>query len=351
MKSAYPVQVNTLFDQVRWRDPISGLTLEPIISARTPTGVPLCGALRVSGSRYGYPIVDSVARLTPELAHRHRDWLSPLGLEPPVHPETAAVAFQSEATVESFGFEWTWNSAMRSEADLRWRVADRFRVDPTEFAGKVTLDAGAGAGDQSGWLLEQGARVASIDLSSAIDVVAAKFRLHPGWVGVQGDITALPFADNQFDVVYCEGVIQHTRNSALAVRELCRVLRAEGTVLATHYGKPNRLLGRLKQAYVGALRHRLSRLERYKLLLLTGHLAALAYVPVLGRLVRLSGTAAHYNLMPDFKTTWTNTFDSYGNHAYQRFVTPEEFWGYFQQAGAFERLYSDGTLVVARKTG
>jgi len=49
-----------------------------------------------------------------------------------------------------------------------------------------------------------------------------------------------------------------------------------GRILATHYGKSTRLLGRLKSSLMTAIRHRLSRWERYKLLWLTGNLAASA---------------------------------------------------------------------------
>jgi ubiquinone/menaquinone biosynthesis C-methylase UbiE len=342
---------SVLFDRLRWQDPLSGLPLEPIIAARTPAGVPICGALRVAGTGYGYPIVDCVARLTPELAERYRDWLEPMGLEPPSLPGGTGAYFQVEATVDSFGFQWTWNSAMRSERDLRWRVASRFQMNPSDFAGKILLDAGAGAGDQSRWLLQQGAQVVSIDLSSAIEVVARKLRLCASWVGVQGDITALPFAGSQFEVVYCEGVIPFTRDSALTVRELCRMLRSGGIILATHYAQPTRLRGRLKLACVTPLRNRLSRCERYQLLLLTGNMAALSYIPILGKLLRAIGTAIHSDLMPDFRTTWTNTFDFYGDHAYQRYVPAEEFWEYFRQAGNLERVASQHGLVVARKTG
>jgi len=214
-----------LFDRLQWRDPINGSVLEPIVTARTPAGVPICGALRRQGTSYAYPIVDCIARLTPDLAYRYAEWLKPLGFQPPPMPKDVQASFQPESTVESFGFQWAWNSTMRTEADLRWRVAERFKVQPSDFSGKIVLDAGCGACDQSRWLLDQGAQVVSVDLSAAIEVVANKLRLRSGWVGVQGDITALPFADNQFDVVYCEGVIQHTRDSALTVRELCRTLR------------------------------------------------------------------------------------------------------------------------------
>jgi ubiquinone/menaquinone biosynthesis C-methylase UbiE len=346
-----------LFDRIFWRDPVSGLPLEPIVTARTPAGVPICGALRVAGSSFGYPIVDCVARLTPELASRHRSWLSQLGLDPPVGSPDAPVSFQPEASVESFGWQWAWNSAMRSEDDLRMRVADRFGIDPKDFRGVTVLDAGAGAGDQSRFLLEHGAEVVSIDLSAAIEVVARKLRMRAEWVGVQGDITAMPFGSDQFDIGYCEGVIQHTRDSAGTVGELCRVVKVGGRILATHYVRlaAKTVYGRLKrkltQGYFEFLRARLSRMERYKLQLLTGNLTALSYVPVLGYLLRRTGTAIHYGLMPDFKTTWTNTLDYYGGHEHQRYVTPEEFLGYFAHGKRMELIFKDVGVVVARKLG
>ena len=336
-----------LFDRIRWSDPVSGAPLEPLILARTPAGVPICGALRVSGTSQGYPIVDCVARLTPQLARRHGAWLSALDLEPPSTDDPRA-DFQDEASVESFGFQWTWRGDMRSEADLLWRVARQFRVEPSHFAGRLVLDAGAGAGDQSRWMLRQGADVLSVDLSSAIEVVASKLRLEAGWFGVQGDVTALPFVDDLFDIAYCEGVIQHTRDSAATVAELKRVISPGGLILATHYERPSRLRARVKLAWMSLLRRRLSPLDRYTLLLVTGNLAALAGLPLLGRALRLSGTALHYELMGDFKTTWTNTFDYYGGHEHQRHISGEEFWRYFDEVGGLEEIYRSGGRVVAR---
>ena len=324
-----------VFDLIRWRDPISQARLLPIVTARTPAGVPICGALRIEGTALGYPIVDCVARLTPELAHRYRPWLSQLGLSPPSADPSGNV-YQVESTVESFGWQWTWNNQMRSEADLRMRVAEKFGIAPQYFAGKLVADMGAGAGDQSSYLLRQGAAVISVDLSSAIEVVSAKLRMHSAWFGVQGDITILPMEAEQFDCVYCEGVIQHTRDSRLAVRELTRVVRTGGDVLAAHYlrTEPTSAWGWAKRKVslrvYELARSRLSRLERFKLLLVTGNLAALSYVPLLGSLIRKTALAIYYDLMPDFKTTWTNTFDYYGNHMYQRFLSAEDFSALFK---------------------
>src|SRR6266481_1013761 len=100
----------SLFDTLLWRDPISGVPLEPIVSARTPAGVPIGGALRVQGTESGYPIIDCVVRLTPELAESHRDWLRMYSLKPPPVCEKQS-NFQLTASVDSFGWQWTWNSS------------------------------------------------------------------------------------------------------------------------------------------------------------------------------------------------------------------------------------------------
>jgi ubiquinone/menaquinone biosynthesis C-methylase UbiE len=329
-----------VFDTLHWIDPISRGELQPIITARTPAGVPQTGVLR-AGNR-GYPIVDCVARLTPESAFKYRAWLQPFNLEPPVGGD-----LQSQDSVESFGFQWNWCAEMRSDEDLRWRIADRFQINADNFAGKTVLDAGAGAGDQSRWLIDHGASVVSVDLSSAIDVVASKLRMNPHWFGVQGDITNLPFRSDQFDIVYSEGVIQHTRDSQQAISELCRVLAKGGLVLAAHYiDRSHTLFHRMRGRYIEQLRKILSSQPRYRLLLITGNLAALGYLPILGKFLRLSNTCIHSLLQPDFKTTWVNTFDAYGNHMFQSVITQDEFEGYFH---GVDRVMSAPGIVVARK--
>ena len=121
----------TLFDRVKWRDPTTGQSLEPIVSDRTPAGVPISGALRLPGTSYAYPIVDCIARMTTELAHRYGEWLAKLGFEPP--PLEHSEEYQPETTVDSFGWQWTWNSTPRTDEDLKMRVADKFKIDLKEL--------------------------------------------------------------------------------------------------------------------------------------------------------------------------------------------------------------------------
>jgi len=91
-------------------------------------------------------------------------------------------------------------------------------------------------------------------------------------------------------------------------------------------------------------------MDRFKLLLTTGNLAPLAYAPILGRLIRAAGTALYYDLMPEFRTMWTNTYQYYGGHGFQRLITAEEFGSYFEQAGSVTLDKSENGVVVARRT-
>lgn len=59
-----------------------------------------------------------------------------------------------------------------------------------------------------------------------LDYVTAD--LHSPIVDVKADICHLPFADNAFDVILCNHVLEHIPDDAKAMRELYRVLRPGG---------------------------------------------------------------------------------------------------------------------------
>jgi ubiquinone/menaquinone biosynthesis C-methylase UbiE len=344
-----PYQKNThLFDQLPWFDPWSKRTLLPTVAARDFSGRPLSGALVIEGTNLGYPIVHGVPRLTPELAHQYAHWLEMFDLVPPPLPEKTEVNFQDQQSIASFGFQWNWDDEPRTEADLRWRVAERHGLTGKEFQGLDILDAGAGAGDQSRWLLQHGARsVVSVDLSGAIDVAHRKLEKYVNWLGVQGDITALPFSEPCFNYVYCEGVIQHTRDSKLTVAELLRVLAAGGRGVATHYVLPKSFRSKVQFKIRNTLRKRFSQLEPERLLLLSGVLALATYVPIFGYF--FGRTFAVINpRMPFLKATWSCTYDSYGSHAFQRHIHPDEFRSYFLDPDVDAHFSPDGGILFKK---
>jgi len=94
--------------------------------------------------------------------------------------------------------------------------------------GLRVLDAGCGPGGNSAWLAPQ-SEVVGIDASpEAIRLMNA----------VQGDIAALPFPDESFDLVLALTVLYLIEDDALATRELARVLRPGGAALLIEPANP-----------------------------------------------------------------------------------------------------------------
>ena len=137
----------------------------------------------------------------------------------------------------------------------RYEVAKRLRLVFDEglgdlnVAGRELLDAGCGTGLFSQVATERGARVTSLDVG---DALLAQVARKCNSVRVVGDVTAMPFDPDSFDVVICTEVIEHTLDPERAVAELARVLRPGGRLVVT---TPNRAW-RWSVTVAGALRLR-----------------------------------------------------------------------------------------------
>lgn len=99
--------------------------------------------------------------------------------------------------------------------------------------GQRLLDAGCGTGDVARELaaaVAPGGAVVALDRSEAT-LAAARERHQGGEISyVAGDIGALDLADESFDGVWCERVLQHVDDPGRAIAELARVTRTGGRV-------------------------------------------------------------------------------------------------------------------------
>jgi len=109
-----------------------------------------------------------------------------------------------------------------------------------EFAGARLLEVGCGMGTDLLQFARGGARVTGVDLTARSIEIS---RQHLAVYEESGDFAItdgenLPFADESFDVVYSNGVLHHTPDTAGAVREVHRVLRPAGQarVMLYHRG-------------------------------------------------------------------------------------------------------------------
>jgi SAM-dependent methyltransferase len=103
------------------------------------------------------------------------------------------------------------------------------------------LNAGAGAGSLTASLLGRGYRVTSVDMSEPFLERLRAITAERGGDGSEvawADLTRLPFPDGSFDGVVCGEVLEHIPDDAAAIRELRRVLRPGGVLVATVPANP-----------------------------------------------------------------------------------------------------------------
>ncbi len=127
----------------------------------------------------------------------------------------------------------------RYNAYRKWYVAGQHAEDwlvgwlRRHAAGKDILDLACGEGDMSIRAAKAGGRVTGIDLSS-VSIEMARRKARSAGVSAEfmvADAENTGFPDQTFDIVICAGVLHHMDFSK-AYREIARVLRRDGTVIA-----------------------------------------------------------------------------------------------------------------------
>lgn len=117
---------------------------------------------------------------------------------------------------------------------------ERNGLDRNMFAGKRCLDAGCGNGRGSLFMLLGGAEhVSSLDFSHKNIESTTRFLTEFGYTNFtarQATLEDIPFADQSFDFVWCNGVVMHTQNPNRCLSELARVLKTGGGAWLYIYG-------------------------------------------------------------------------------------------------------------------
>lgn len=147
---------------------------------------------------------------------------------------------EDEAYVSAFGLQWLMHAKTQLDSHTglsitRGRLLRMFGPLYSKLDSKVILEAGCGAGRFTEILLENNSLITSLDLS--VSVLAnhenngkkANLRI------VRASITALPFDEGQYDIVFCPGVVQHTPNPTESIIALFKELKPGGWLVFDQY--------------------------------------------------------------------------------------------------------------------
>jgi len=103
-------------------------------------------------------------------------------------------------------------------------------------SGTHVLDIGCGAGHSSALIQEAGATVVGVDAAQGmVDYANAAF---DGVDFQVGGLEELAFEDDEFDVVFAANSVQYAADLGTALRELARVCRPGGSIVAGLFGPP-----------------------------------------------------------------------------------------------------------------
>jgi len=129
------------------------------------------------------------------------------------------------------------NRVMTMGLDMRWR---RLTAQAVVRPGDTVLDAACGTGDLAIADRKAGAaKVTGLDFSEQM-LARARRKAPLEWV--QGDLLALPFADDSYDAATVGFGVRNVENLELALTELHRVLRPGGRLAILEITTPRGVL-------------------------------------------------------------------------------------------------------------
>ena len=112
-----------------------------------------------------------------------------------------------------------------------YRIEEIKRSLPASVLRGSLLDVGGGTGYLAAQLTDRFVRVAVVDQSPGMLMLAQRRRLETH----EASASALPFRDNEFDAVLCTDALHHIKDAERAVAEMARVLKPGGTVVIMEF--------------------------------------------------------------------------------------------------------------------
>jgi SAM-dependent methyltransferase len=194
----------------KYVDPVNGRDLKPIVETS--------GLTYLESDSKKYPVINDIPRLLPE----------------------------SDNYANAFGEQWlkwpkTQLDSFSGTSISRNRLTRCLKPVGMELIYKAigsvdVLEVGCGAGRFTEALLDfPTVRLTSLDFSSAVEANQLNFPQDTRHRVVQADIMQPPFEPQQFDMVVCLGVIQHTPVPESTIAKLFEQVKPGGLLVLDHY--------------------------------------------------------------------------------------------------------------------
>lgn len=146
----------------------------------------------------------------------------------------------TDTTTEALPNQWDSNASFWVRIIREHR--DKYRNELTDPAmlkaigvstDMTVLDAGCGEGYLSRILARRGATVTGVDSSGKL-IEAARTQSHTDGLPISFDVASvdeLPYADNTFDLVVCNHLVNDLYDPSKAIGEFARILHDDGRVV------------------------------------------------------------------------------------------------------------------------
>jgi 2-polyprenyl-3-methyl-5-hydroxy-6-metoxy-1,4-benzoquinol methylase len=151
-----------------------------------------------------------------------------------VRPCGAGVAGDSEPGTRAY-----FETLVRGRREYAPWMTDALGYEDARRKPLAVLDVGCGQGIDLYEFASRGAEVTGIDLTPRhVELARAHLaEMQLAATVVEGDIERMPFADSSFDRVISNGVLHHTPDMDMALRECVRVARPHATVRIIVYNR------------------------------------------------------------------------------------------------------------------
>ena len=143
---------------------------------------------------------------------------------------------------DSFGDQWNKFSQTQIDNNFNSHSYERFfnetGLSKKDFLNKNILEIGSGAGRFTNIMLDHTeGNIYSVDSSNS---VFANYKNNKKYINdrlylYKSSIYDLPFEKNQFDIVICFGVLQHTPDIKKSIKCLCDQVKKNGLLIVDFY--------------------------------------------------------------------------------------------------------------------